>query len=287
MMDPQQLQAIEGCHALSLAGEIQFPEVVGRLAAAGVERYHADYSRGEVTYYLISGESLVTPAEHGAESIGLAFDARAVAAAVGQSQRAEHTYRDFVQKTMAAGCVGYFVQLTGRRVIYFGRHGDCHVEHFPSADNYLNFAKQLEHHRRIPMTRVQGILETAIYVTDLPRAADFYRRLFECGTLLETERLIALDIAGRSVLLLFMAGETDEPFETPGGVIPPHRGVTGGHFAFGITQQDFEPWANRLTAEQVLIESIVTWPGGARSLYFRDPDGNLAELITTGFWANY
>jgi len=137
------------------------------------------------------------------------------------------------------------------------------------------------------MSRLQGILETAIYVTDLPRAADFYRRLFDCGTLLETERLIALDIAGRSVLLLFLAGDTDEPFETLGGVIPPHRGVTGGHFALGITQADFETWANRLTAEQVPIESIVTWPGGARSLYFRDPDRNLAELITTGFWANY
>jgi len=137
------------------------------------------------------------------------------------------------------------------------------------------------------MTRVQGILETAIYVTDLPRAADFYRRLFDCGTLLETDRLVALDIAGRSVLLLFVAGETDEPFATPGGVIPPHRGVTGGHFAFGITQADFDPWAKRLAEAGIAIESTVTWPSGARSLYFRDPDDNLAELITPGFWANY
>jgi catechol 2,3-dioxygenase-like lactoylglutathione lyase family enzyme len=137
------------------------------------------------------------------------------------------------------------------------------------------------------MTRVQGVLETAIYVTDLQRAADFYRRLFACATLLETERLVALDIAGRSVLLLFPAGGTDEAYETPGGVIPPHRGVTGGHFACGITQQDFEPWLLRLAAEGVAVESTVAWPSGARSLYFRDPDGNLAELITPGFWANY
>ena len=27
--------------------------------------------------------------------------------------------------------------------------------------------------------------------------------------------------------------------------------------------------------------------GGAKSLYFRDPDGNLGELITRGFWRNY
>lgn len=134
-MEAPQQQAIENCLALSLAGEIQFPEVVGRLAAAGVERYHADYSRGEVTYYLSSGESFVAPAEHAVDPVGQSFDAAAVAAAVGQSQRGEHTYRDFVRKTMAAGCVGYFVQLTGRRVIYFGRNGDCHVEHFPSVGN--------------------------------------------------------------------------------------------------------------------------------------------------------
>ncbi len=34
---------------------------------------------------------------------------------------------------MAAGCVGYFVQITGRRVIYFGRSGESHVEQFPPA----------------------------------------------------------------------------------------------------------------------------------------------------------
>lgn len=136
------------------------------------------------------------------------------------------------------------------------------------------------------MTRVQGILETAIYVTDLARAADFYQRLFDFGTLLETDRLVALDVE-RNVLLLFPEGGTGEPYETPGGVIPPHRGVTGGHFAFAITQDDFDPWAKKLADAMVPIESIVTWSGGARSLYFRDPDGNLVELITTGFWANY
>jgi catechol 2,3-dioxygenase-like lactoylglutathione lyase family enzyme len=89
------------------------------------------------------------------------------------------------------------------------------------------------------------------------------------------------------VLLLFPQGGTDEPYETPGGVIPPHRGVTGGHFAIAIRQDDFDSWSKKLTDAMVPIESIVTWPGGARSLYFRDPDGNLVELITTGFWANY
>ena len=47
--------------------------------------------------------------------------------------------------------------------------------------------------------QVGGILETALYVSDVRRAAEFYRRLFGFPTLLESERLVALDVAGRSV----------------------------------------------------------------------------------------
>ena len=137
--------------------------------------------------------------------------------------------------------------------------------------------------------QVGGILETALYVADVKRAAEFYRRLFGFPTLLESERLIALDVAGRSVLLLFPEGGTTEPFPVPGGgVIPPHGGSRGGyHFAFSIDSADVEAWRGRLESEGVAVESVVTWPGGAKSIYFRDTDGDLAELITPGFWAIY
>src|SRR5262249_28666490 len=70
--------------------------------------------------------------------------------------------------------------------------------------------------------RILGLLETALSVAEPPRSADFYRRLFDLETLLDTDRLIALGVAGRDVLLLFRAGSTSEPFATPGGIIPPH-----------------------------------------------------------------
>jgi catechol 2,3-dioxygenase-like lactoylglutathione lyase family enzyme len=138
--------------------------------------------------------------------------------------------------------------------------------------------------------KVSGILETALYVADLNRTAEFYRRLFGFGTLLESERLIALDVSRTSVLLLFPEGGTTEPFPVPGGigVIPPHGGSSGGsHFAFSIAAEDVEAWQSHLESEGVAVESVVTWPGGAKSIYFRDPDGNLAELISAGFWAIY
>ena len=132
-MNSEQTQVIQGCAQGALTGEIAFPEIVGRLAQIGVERYHADYSRQEITYYLPDGDSLVVATPHPSHTTAAEFSASAVEVAVRQSQRSEHTYPDFIRKTRAAGCVGYFVQITGRRVIYFGRSGASHVEHFPSA----------------------------------------------------------------------------------------------------------------------------------------------------------
>lgn len=134
------------------------------------------------------------------------------------------------------------------------------------------------------MPATHGILETALYVSDLDRAANFYRRFLDATTLGESERLIALGVAGRNVLLLFKEGATGEPYATPGGTIPPHRGSGPTHFAFSIAATDVDDWKQLLHAQSIAIESTVSWPGGVESIYFRDPDQNLVELITPGFW---
>ncbi len=134
-MNAEGIQVIQGCAQGALTGEIAFPEIVGRLALVGVERYHADYSRREIAYYMADGDSLVVVTPHPSHAIAVKFAASAVEAAVHQSQRNEHTYLDFIRKTMAAGCVGYFAQITGRRVIYFGRNGEMHIEYFPTANS--------------------------------------------------------------------------------------------------------------------------------------------------------
>jgi len=135
--------------------------------------------------------------------------------------------------------------------------------------------------------RINGILETALYVANPAVTAAFYRRLFGFATLLETDRLVALDVAGKNVLLLFRTGATGEPFDTGGGIIPGHVGDSPTHFAFSISAEDVEPWRAKLESEGIAVESFVNWPQGAQSIYFRDPDGNLAELISPGFWSTY
>ena len=122
-------ETVRGSHT----GTMTFPQIIMQLSELGVERYHADYSRQEKTYYLLNGESIVVPLPCENSTIADEFSASRVESAVRQSQRGEHTYPDFLQKTMAAGCVGYFAQVTGRRVIYFGRNGESHLEMFPNA----------------------------------------------------------------------------------------------------------------------------------------------------------
>ena len=125
-MNAEQQRVIQECAQGALQGELTFPEIVGRLAEIGIERYHADYSRQEITFYLADGDSLVLAAPHSSQAPATEFSSAGVADAVHQSQRNEHSYLDFIRKTLDAGCVGYFVQIAGRRVAYFGRNGESH-----------------------------------------------------------------------------------------------------------------------------------------------------------------
>jgi len=134
---------------------------------------------------------------------------------------------------------------------------------------------------------VTGVIETALYVDDLPRAVAFYRKLFGFPVLNEDQRFCALDVAGRSVLLLFRRGASTELMRFPGGTIPPHDGHGPLHFAFSIPAGSESAWEKRLHEADVIIEGTMDWTRGGRSLYFRDPDGHLVELITPGVWETY
>lgn len=132
-----------------------------------------------------------------------------------------------------------------------------------------------------------GVLETALYVDDMPRARAFYEQVLGLSAMVEDARLVAYPIGPGSVLLLFRRGSTLTPVTLPGGVVPPHDGTGPLHAAFAVAAADLDAWAARLEARGVAIESRVLWPKGGISLYFRDPDGHALELATPGLWANY
>lgn len=119
------------CTQASDDDALSFPEILGKLGAAGVESYMCDLRRATKTYYLPDGQNVEIAAYPAGAPIAQRFSASGVTDAVGQSQRNEHSYRDFCRKIAQAGCAGYIVTLLGRRAVYFGRDGETHVEHFP------------------------------------------------------------------------------------------------------------------------------------------------------------
>jgi catechol 2,3-dioxygenase-like lactoylglutathione lyase family enzyme len=138
---------------------------------------------------------------------------------------------------------------------------------------------------RPPVTHV---LETSLYVDDLDRSEAFYVRIFGFERFLRDERMCALGVPGRQVLLLFRRGGSVAPSPAPdGGVIPPHDGDGQLHLCFAIPASALEEWARHLESAGIAIESRVRWPAGGTSLYFRDPDRNSLEVASPGLWPNY
>ena len=137
------------------------------------------------------------------------------------------------------------------------------------------------------MPKLDGVIETALYVDDLDRARAFYQDALDLRPMNSDSRFLAFDVGGRSVLLLFHRGATLETVHLPGGTIPPHDGHGPLHIAFAVTADALPEWERRLTEQGVSIEARTAWPRGGHSIYFRDPDNHLLELVTPGVWEIY
>ena len=126
---------ITECHAACEVDRIDFPTILGKLNEVGVEGYLVDYRRSTKIYYLPDGDSLELPAAGIGVKVAAAFDAPVVEAAVreAQAKATGYTYLGFCRKVMQAGCAGYIVSILGRRVVYFGRTAETHVELFPGS----------------------------------------------------------------------------------------------------------------------------------------------------------
>lgn len=119
--------------AESQAGKVTFPEVVGRLLQLGVESYFVDFAAGSETLYFTSGETHLEkmPLEIG--PVAPQFSSEGIQAAIRGAQADTIRYPEFVKRSTAAGVIGYWAFLTGKKVVYFGRRGESHTEWFPGA----------------------------------------------------------------------------------------------------------------------------------------------------------
>ena len=132
-----------------------------------------------------------------------------------------------------------------------------------------------------------GVLETALYVEDVERSVAFYEDVMGFTKLFADRRVAAMSVEEKQVLLLFAKGGSQEMRTSERGSIPPTDGDGHLHVAFAIPTESLPDWERRLDAKNVPIESRYQWSLGGTSLYFRDPDDHVVELVTPGCWAIY
>ena len=133
--------------------------------------------------------------------------------------------------------------------------------------------------------RTSRIVETVLYSADVEKSADWYHYIFGFPIIFRQEdRLRALRVAKDQVLLLFKERGSLNAAVLEGGMIPPHDGSGPVHMAFAMETPEREQWEAHLNARGVAIESRVNWGENDRSLYFRDPDNHLLELISGDHW---
>jgi catechol 2,3-dioxygenase-like lactoylglutathione lyase family enzyme len=129
-----------------------------------------------------------------------------------------------------------------------------------------------------------GILETVLYAKDLGAAEAFYREVLRLEPFARAPGRHLFYRCGDQVLLIFNPEATRVP-SAPGALpVPPHGAVGPGHICFRATAAEVDGWATRLAAKDIAIEADFEWPGGGRSIYFRDPAGNCLEIAEPRIW---
>ena len=112
-------------------GKMIFPEVVRRLLALGVESYFVDLAAGKETFYAADGETHTEPMKLKPGPVAAEFSPSGLLAAIRGAQADTIRYPEFVKRSTDAGVAGYWAFLTGKKVVYFGRKGESHMEEFP------------------------------------------------------------------------------------------------------------------------------------------------------------
>ena len=130
-----------------------------------------------------------------------------------------------------------------------------------------------------------AILETVLYASDLDGIENFYRRALGLEPFAKAEGRQVFYRCGDQMLLIFNPNATEVPPGTDAKLpVPPHGARGPGHVCFRASAAEIAAWRARLEGLGIAIESDFEWPGGGRSIYFRDPAGNCLEFAEPRIW---
>jgi catechol-2,3-dioxygenase len=124
------------------------------------------------------------------------------------------------------------------------------------------------------------IKETCLYVHDLELAKKFYEETLGLSAINYVPGKHLFLRAGSSVLLIFNP-EDSKKKSSP----PPHYASGNQHFAFEVRATEYQSAKDELKSKGIKIIDEVVWKSGKESFYFKDPEGNILEIVPDeGIW---
>jgi catechol-2,3-dioxygenase len=131
----------------------------------------------------------------------------------------------------------------------------------------------------MPAMRPSRIFETVLYAEDLAAAEQFYRDTVGLEVIGRSDLAVVFRCGG-GVLLIFDPRKS----RVPARDVPSHGSSGVGHIAFAAKPEELNAWRQHLREAGIAIELEMDWEEGGRSIYFRDPAGNVVELAPPTLW---
>lgn len=127
--------------------------------------------------------------------------------------------------------------------------------------------------------RPSRIFETVLYAEDLAAVEQFYRDAVGLEVIGRGDLAVVFR-CGSGVLLIFDPRKS----RVSARDVPSHGSSGVGHIAFAAKQEELNEWREQLREAGIPIELEMDWEEGGRSIYFRDPAGNVVELAPPTLW---
>jgi catechol 2,3-dioxygenase-like lactoylglutathione lyase family enzyme len=132
--------------------------------------------------------------------------------------------------------------------------------------------------------KFRKIVETSIYSPHLEKMKEFYVDKLGLEFVSEQRDRHVFLKTDKNMLLIFNPEVTSiEVKESSHGAMTPPSMI---HIALEVEPEDYEKAKELLEENNIQIEKEITWENDikSRSIYFRDPAGNLVEFITRRHW---
>ena len=122
------------------------------------------------------------------------------------------------------------------------------------------------------LSQIRQIDYTVIFARDLPAMRHFYETVMEFPLQrVLSERWVEYRIGATTLALTVHGGRWGDP--------PPAPGALSLQLAFRVAPSEVAACSAALAAKGVALEAPLTdHPFGHRTIFFRDPDGNVLEI---------